>query len=151
VLRPRILVYGTLLLALVIGWGVGVAHRSPLIAEVLRDRNALYRETADGIENGYTIKLVNKTDRAQVYVISLRADGDAGRGDNRGHSDEGHDDALRLQAPASVTVAAGEVSAVPVTVLAGDDVHGRQDVHFVVAARDGSVRKVVDSSFFGPM
>ena len=48
VLRPRILVYGTILLALMLGWGWGVANRSPLIAEVLRDRNALYRETADG-------------------------------------------------------------------------------------------------------
>jgi ferredoxin len=46
VLRPRILVYGTILLALMLGWGWGVTHRSPLIAEVLRDRNALYRETA---------------------------------------------------------------------------------------------------------
>ena len=50
VVRPRVLVYGALLLALlaVFAWGVGT--RTPLIAEVLRDRNALYRETTTGIE-----------------------------------------------------------------------------------------------------
>ena len=32
ILRPRVLVYGFLLLALVVGWGVGVAMRSPLMA-----------------------------------------------------------------------------------------------------------------------
>jgi len=52
VLRPRILVYGAILLALMVGWGFGVSHRDPLIAEVLRDRNALFRETAADIENG---------------------------------------------------------------------------------------------------
>jgi polyferredoxin len=54
VLRPRILVYGAILLAVTAAWAWGVGHRSPMIAEVLRDRNALYRETATGIENGYT-------------------------------------------------------------------------------------------------
>ena len=48
VLRPRVFVYGGLLLALVAGWAWGVTHRSDLIAEVLRDRNALYREVAGG-------------------------------------------------------------------------------------------------------
>src|SRR4029453_5963314 len=32
VLRPRILVYGSILLALLLAWGWGVGHRSPLIA-----------------------------------------------------------------------------------------------------------------------
>ena len=57
VLRPRVFVYGLLLAALCVGWAWGVGHRSPLIAEVLRDRNALYREAGDGrIENGYTLQ-----------------------------------------------------------------------------------------------
>ncbi|MFC5568641.1 4Fe-4S dicluster domain-containing protein [Lysobacter yangpyeongensis] len=150
VLRPRIFVYGGLLLVLLGAFAWGVGTRAPLIAEVLRDRNALYRETADGIENGYTLKLVNKTERAQDYLISLRTDDDDGRANRDEHEHDDRNDALRLQAPASVTVAAGEVASVPVTVLADDDVHGRKEVHFVVAARDGSVRKQVESSFFGP-
>ncbi len=66
ILRPRTIVYATLLLALLARasrWGV--THRASLIVELLHDRNALYRERPDGgIENGYTVKLVNKTDRA---------------------------------------------------------------------------------------
>jgi len=50
-----------------------------------------------------------------------------------------------------VTVLAGEVVSVPVTVTAPGDMHGRHDVHFEVIAADGSVRKSVESSFFGPM
>jgi polyferredoxin len=52
VLRPRIVVYGLVLLGLVAGFAWGVGNRSPLIAEVLRDRNALYRVGEDGIDNG---------------------------------------------------------------------------------------------------
>ena len=48
VLRPRIFVYGLVLLALCGAWAWGVGNRSELIAEVLRDRNALYRQGADG-------------------------------------------------------------------------------------------------------
>src|SRR5690606_3011113 len=52
VLRPRILVYSALLAVLVAAWGWGVAHRSPLIADVLRDRNALYRAHGNRVDNG---------------------------------------------------------------------------------------------------
>jgi polyferredoxin len=133
VLRPRILLYGGLLLALLAGFAFGVAGRSPLIAEVLRDRNALYRETATGIENGYTLKLVNKTDRAQRYSIALQATSD-----------------LQM-APHVVEVAAGAVASVPLTVSAPASVHGRRDLHFAVASADGSVHRDVGSSFFGPI
>jgi polyferredoxin len=110
-----------------------VATRTPLIAEVLRDRNALYRETTTGIENGYTLKLVNKTERAQRYAIAL-------------HDSE----PLVLHASSTVEVPAGAVAAVPVTVVAPADTHGRHEVHFAIRSVDGSVRKTVESSFFGP-
>src|SRR5690606_10474966 len=62
VMRPRILVYTVLLVALATAWAWGVTTRSDLIVDVLRDRNALYSSSGDGrIENGYTLKLVNKS------------------------------------------------------------------------------------------
>jgi polyferredoxin len=136
VLRPRILVYGTILLALMIGWGVGVANRSPLIAEVLRDRNALYRETADGIENGYTLKLVNKTDQPQRYVIDVAA---------------ADLPTLRLREASEVDVAAGAVASRPLTLVAPRGTGGRHDLRITVRTRDGATTRSVDSSFFGPM
>jgi polyferredoxin len=134
VLRPRIIVYAVLLAVLVSAWAWGVAHRSPLIADVLRDRNALYRETATGIENGYTLKLANKTDREQGYVVALQG----GQG-------------LRLRDPGTIVVPAGDVASVPVTVTGESTSHGRQSIRFEVRATDGTVEKTVDSSFFGPM
>jgi len=70
IVRPRILAYAGLLTALLATFAWGVAHRSALILEVLRDRNALYRESSDGgIENSYTVKLVNKTrEPAQLHL-----------------------------------------------------------------------------------
>jgi cytochrome c oxidase accessory protein FixG len=71
VLRPRVLVYGALLLALLIGFGTAVVMRSTLIVDVIRDRNVLYREAPGGmIENVYTITLVNKTEVERRYEIT---------------------------------------------------------------------------------
>jgi cytochrome c oxidase accessory protein FixG len=75
VLRPRTAIYATILGALLVAFTWGVTHRASLIVDVLHERNALYREMADGgIENGYTIKLVNKTDQAQQLQIALDGD-----------------------------------------------------------------------------
>jgi cytochrome c oxidase accessory protein FixG len=135
VLRPRILVYAALLAVLVAGWGWGIANRSPLIAEVLRDRNALYRVAGDAIENGYTLKLANKTERAQAYVVSLAPAGE-----------------LELRGgPQQVTARAGEVLSLPLVVSAPEGTTGRRPVRFVVEATGGAARETVDSNFFGPM
>ncbi|KAF1709258.1 cytochrome c oxidase accessory protein CcoG [Pseudoxanthomonas kalamensis DSM 18571] len=135
VLRPRIFVYGALLLALCALWVWGVSARSELIVEVLRDRNALYRELADGgVENSYTLKIVNKSDHAQDYHIALEtsAPGIALR-DNE----------------ANVSVAAGQVLSAPVVLVAPAGTDGRHEVRFVVEG--GGAREEIDSSFFGPM
>jgi polyferredoxin len=138
VLRPRIVVYGCLLLALVGGWMVGVTHRSPLIAEVLRDRNAMYSQASNGrIENSYTLKLVNKDQRAHRFVI------DVSTADTPGIS-------LRY-GPQTVQAASGEVLSVPVTVSASAEVSGRHEVKFEVRGIDVDATVIVNSSFFGPL
>jgi polyferredoxin len=136
VARPRILVYGALLLVLVAGFAWGIATRSPLIVDVLRDRNALYRETATGIDNGYTLKLVNKTDRAQGY--SVRIEAPAGL-------------QLRGGPRPPVRADAQQVLSLPLEVSAPATLRGRQSLRFVIEADDGSASDTVDSNFFGPM
>ncbi len=73
VLRPRIIIYAILLLSLISGVLWSINHRVLLRADLLRDRNALYRELADDqIENVYTLKLVNmdfKSHRYQIEVV----------------------------------------------------------------------------------
>jgi cytochrome c oxidase accessory protein FixG len=71
VLRPRVMVYGALLLALLVGFGTAIANRSTLIVDVIRDRNTLYRELPGGmVENVYTITFVNKTEVARQYQVA---------------------------------------------------------------------------------
>jgi cytochrome c oxidase accessory protein FixG len=73
VIRPRIIVYGTLLTLLIAGFIVAITLRTPFGLDVLRDRNALYRELADGaVENVYMAKLLNKDERAHDMVIEVR-------------------------------------------------------------------------------
>jgi cytochrome c oxidase accessory protein FixG len=72
IVRPRTLIYGALLLALVVGFGIAVAQRQLLELDVIRDRNSLYRELDDGsIENVYTIRLVNKDTQAHTLRLSV--------------------------------------------------------------------------------
>ena len=138
VLRPRILIYGALLLALMIGWGWGVMTRAPVIVDVLRDRNALYRVASDGsIENGYTIKLVNKRDVVQRFRISLA---DAGPVTLR-------------DAPIEVSAEAEAVLNLALTLQApAGAVTGRREVQLRIESLDRTDPPVkMDTAFFGPL
>jgi cytochrome c oxidase accessory protein FixG len=72
VIRPRIMVYGLLLLVLISGTLWGMTHRVPLRADLIRDRNALYRELpGDLIENVYTLKITNMDDSPHQYDMTV--------------------------------------------------------------------------------
>lgn len=71
VFRPRIAIYGALLLALMSGFAYAVAHRVPFDLDVLRDRNTLYRELDDGrIENVFTVRIINKDQSPHDFALS---------------------------------------------------------------------------------
>ena len=77
VLRPRIFVYAILLTTLVIGVIWSINNRVLLRADILRDRNALYRELPDNrIENVYTLKLINMDFKAHGYDIEVLGNDD---------------------------------------------------------------------------
>ena len=136
ILRPRVVIYGLALAALCVAWAWGITQRSELIAEVLRDRNALYRQAADGsIANDYTLKLVNKSQQPQRYRIVLDTAGAP----------------LRLDGQDTVAAGPEEVVPVVVSVVAGAGTSGRHDLRFIVESEDGSERRVIESSFFGPI
>jgi cytochrome c oxidase accessory protein FixG len=74
VLRPRVLVYGAVLLALTAGMMFSLALRTPLKVDVVRDRAALSRIVAGGkLENVYRLQVMNATEAPQRYRIT--ADG----------------------------------------------------------------------------
>lgn len=72
VVRPRMLVYAALL-ALVSGALVyALFTRTPLILDVIRDRNALYREVhGERIENAYSLKVINLDDKPHTYRLAV--------------------------------------------------------------------------------
>lgn len=72
VLRPRIIIYAVILISLIGGVLYSINDRVLLRADLLRDRNALYRELpGDIIENVYTLKLINMDDKTHRYNIEV--------------------------------------------------------------------------------
>jgi len=136
IVRPRTLIYGALLVFLVSAFAWGISHRAPLIFDVLHDRNALYRETADGgIENGYTLKLANKSDQAQTLRIEL----------------EDETPGLRIIGKTQIEIAGGQVANMPLTLHAERRaVAGIHHVELIVRNADGSIHIETQTKFFAP-
>lgn len=73
VLRPRVLIYTAVLVALCVGMLASLVVRAPLKVDVVRDRAALSRIVAGGkLENVYRLQIMNATEGPQRYVISVR-------------------------------------------------------------------------------
>ncbi len=71
-LRPRVLVYSGILLAICVALGVSLFLRTPLKVDVIRDRGALARMVEQGrIENVYRLQVMNATEAAQTYQLSV--------------------------------------------------------------------------------
>lgn len=101
--RPRVLTYALLLLAFAALGVWTLSQRSLLRVDILRDRNVLARETADGrIENAYQLQVMNLSEAAQHYQVSL--DGDS---------------PLEIVGERSITVDAGSILPLQLTLSAG--------------------------------
>jgi len=70
VLRPRVLVYAGVLLAISLGLAVSLALRTPFKVDVVRDRGAMARIVAGGaVENVYRLQIMNATESHQRFAI----------------------------------------------------------------------------------
>lgn len=73
ILRPRIAIYAGVLVLMLAGLVLAIRQRVPLQLDVIRDRNSLYRETDDdGIENVYTLKIINMDEHAHTYTLGVQ-------------------------------------------------------------------------------
>jgi len=71
VLRPRVLVYSAVLVALVGAMSASLALRNPLKLDVIRDRGAMGREVDDGrIENVYRLQVMNTSEQPLRLNVS---------------------------------------------------------------------------------
>ncbi|GAB3650482.1 cytochrome c oxidase accessory protein CcoG [Ramlibacter alkalitolerans] len=70
ILRPRVLVYASILLVLTSAVMVSLALRTPLKVDVVRDRAALSRIVAGGmLENVYRLQIMNASEEKQHYRL----------------------------------------------------------------------------------
>ena len=70
IFRPRVLVYGSVLLLICGGLLAGLLLRSPFRVDVVRDRGALARTVEDGwVENVYRLQIMNATEQPQRYRV----------------------------------------------------------------------------------
>jgi cytochrome c oxidase accessory protein FixG len=72
VLRPRVLIYSAILVAVALAAGASIWLRVPLKVDVIRDRAAIAREVEGGlIENVYRLQIMNTTERARAFEITV--------------------------------------------------------------------------------
>ena len=68
--RPRVLIYGTVLLLVAGGFVASLAWRPPFHVDVVKDRASLGHEFEDGhVENTYRVNLLNTADASHGYRI----------------------------------------------------------------------------------
>jgi cytochrome c oxidase accessory protein FixG len=125
ILRPRVFVYATILTVLCGTFIVALLARTPVELDVIRDRNALYRESRPGyIENVYTLRIINKDNADHVYTVSI-----AGLPTLTVETD-----------PPRIAAAAGEVVTVAARALVEDGAaaSGGHTIEFTLTAEDDS-------------
>ena len=137
--RPRMLVYAGVLVALTVGLVYAITQRVPLELDIIRDRASLYRENTQGlVENVYTLKIINMDEEDHTYRLTV-----------------GGLPGIQYQNPiGDFTVPAGEIFSLPVN-LAIDPVDLDQtsnEVAFTLQAVDDPEIVVAETGrFVGPI
>ncbi|MEE2603387.1 MAG: cytochrome c oxidase accessory protein CcoG [Pseudomonadota bacterium] len=100
VIRPRLVGYGMVLLAMATLFMVTLYNRVPLQVDVLRDRNQLFRVASSGrVENVYRLEILNKGQDAHRYTLTLEGP-----------------EGLRMENSTEFTIQPGQHLSLPVTV-----------------------------------
>jgi len=133
-LRPRILIYTSMLAVIVMVFFGTLLLRSPLKVDVIRDRGAMGREVDDGlIENVYRLQIMNTAEATHRYRISVSGI-----------------DGIRLATPDEVTLAGTEARGVPVRVRVeqGNGAPGSNKIEFRLTSLDGQNVMVTEKAVF---
>jgi polyferredoxin len=145
IVRPRTIIYLSVLIAGMAGMTTALVTRSTLGLSVLRDRAPVFVPLADGsLRNGYTVKIANKT---QIHgAFDLSVDGLPGATLVLAEGDPKPVPALRMLSGAD------EVDTFRVLVTARPNalVAGSQPVDFVLRDTATGKQTVYHSTFMGP-
>ena len=133
-MRPRVLVYTTILMIIVAAVGTSLAMRKPVKLDVIRDRGALAREVEDEqIENVYRLQLMNTAETAHHYKLSVSGI-----------------DTIYLATPDEITLQGTESRAIPVRVRVKEHqgAHGSNKIEFTLKALDAENIEVREKAVF---
>ncbi|MGB7288716.1 MAG: cytochrome c oxidase accessory protein CcoG [Candidatus Macondimonas sp.] len=139
ILRPRMLIYATILLVAGSLTLYSILTRPSLSMDVLRDRNALFRTLDDGrIENSYTLKINNRSEITHSYRLEAR--GIAG---------------IEAQSdPTTITLSPGAVQPIPARVRVPEGaVQGPVNIELILRTVDDPDAQLIRETarFFGPL
>ncbi len=138
VLRPRTFVYAGLLMLIALALLYSILQRVPLGMDIIRDRNALFRDTGDGnVENIYTLKVINMDEAIHKYTVTVSGI-----------------EGMQIQGAENIQVGAGKVAEVPVSVRANPDrmTARSQEVMFHIVADDNpKLAEDQKARFLGPV
>jgi polyferredoxin len=132
-LRPRVLVYSFILLAISIAAAASLYLRVPLKVDVIRDRAAIAREVGDEVENVYRLQIMNTTEQERLYQIRVHGLKD-----------------IEIAGPERIAVGPATSRMVPVRVRVERDAvaRGTHAIEFEVRAIDAQGVAVREESVF---
>ncbi|RJG01531.1 cytochrome c oxidase accessory protein CcoG [Noviherbaspirillum sedimenti] len=133
VLRPRTLIYFSILGLIILAAAMSLALRQPLKVDVIRDRG-MPRATEDGsVDNVYRLQMMNTEEKPNRYVISVQ-------GIN----------GVSIVSESQFEVAAATTKAVPVRVRvpAGAAQPGSNRIKFVIQDTDDQSVKITEKAVF---
>jgi len=138
ILRPKTILYATVLIGLIIGLIYAINTRIPLEIDVIKDRNALYTFTSEGlVENVYSVKMLNMSQQKLTYNIEVSGM-----------------DSIQYLGKSTITVKPGEVVTVPIRLMV-DPVHLKKSsstIHFTAKAiEQPEIVAESESRFLGPI
>lgn len=134
VIRPKIIGYGVVLTIMCCLFVWNLVTIKSIGFDVLRDRNALYRMTDEGlVENAYTFKIINKTMQPQQYSLAVSGL-----------------PAPVWSGPTEISVAPGEVFTQPISIAVDPYELDKsiQEIKFTIQDIDGDEFIEQESRFF---
>lgn len=134
VVRPRVLLYSGVLLAITIAMFWGLITRIPLMVDIIRDRTTMAREVEDGlIENSFQLQIMNTAEQTRRFHLSVSGM-----------------PSLKLMGPESVEIPAATTRSVSVALRAesGAGKQGANQIFFDISADDDSKVRVSEKASF---
>jgi len=94
ILRPRVLIYASILLLLIAALLASLWFRTPFRVDVVRDRGVMARLSDDGkLENVYRLQIMNGTESPQHFTLNVTGiDGIEIETEAASDNDDGEDD-----------------------------------------------------------